>query len=113
MTVEEKAEEYTKERYDEDHHEAYCGFIAGYNMRDGESQSQSVGKDKNGTDVFIGDKYKVDACGDIYTVFMKYGCACGGLTFEKCVPLFMEAVDDEFEYVIPDWFELLPQKPKN
>lgn len=54
--------------------------------------------DKNGIEIKVGDSYTVMDSFDNYNVYYKGGCVCGGLTFEKSIPLAWESkLDDEYE----------------
>lgn len=64
-------------------------------------------KDKNGKEIYENDLYKVGLSNVYYQVFFKNGCWYGGITNERSEPLFMNIEDDKFEYVIPDWFEVI------
>lgn len=52
--------------------------------------------DSEGVEICLGDKYinPNTENGKTYTVFLKSGCFCGGISFDSCIPLAWEYNDE-------------------
>lgn len=67
--------------------------------------------DKNGTEIKISDKYKTTSpISEVYTVFFKGGCVCGGFSYEECEPLAWYSEDGDIRLQENlDWLEIIKE----
>ena len=72
-------------------------------------------KDREGTEVYVGDLYQtLSKTGPAYQVFLKGGAICGGITEGDAIPLFWELPGGEGDensiddlYPTTEWFTRL------
>jgi hypothetical protein len=65
--------------------------------------------DKNGIEINIGDQYKNINFDQIYNVYFKGGAVCGGVNYERAIPLAWDFSDEGTPICNVDfnWLEII------